>query len=269
ASLTLHAGRYHQYLHQVGFSDLGMSSDFKIAASRRIPPQECLTLAAGAVYAPGGGVRLNADAYCKLISHQPEYLGAVLDILDAGYAAENYIRQTRGHNFGGSVSARWEHGPLNASLAYAYCLTRRRMEGEPGWFSAAGELRHTLRAAAAWNAGSHWTFSATFALASGRPYTPVTAIYFIGEQLMMEYGPRNSARLPAYHRLDLGAAYRFRTGGRVALRHEIGASVINAYGRANVELSTFVLDTEEGTYRRRDVSSLYRFLPSLNYIVSF
>lgn len=268
-ALTLHAGRYHQYLHQVGFSDLGMSSNFKIGASRRVPPQECLTFAAAGNFSAAKGLFLSADLYYKLIRRQPEYLGAILDILNAGYVAENHILSTRGHNVGGSFSARWESGPVNAAASYAYCLTRRRMAGEPGVFRASGETRHALRATASWDIGSHWTLSAAFSLASGRPYTPVTAIYFIGEQLMMEYGPRNSARLPAYHRLDLGASYRFRGGGRIPLRHEVGLSVINAYGRTNVEMSSFALDTGEGTFYRRDVSSLYRFLPSLNYTVSF
>lgn len=267
--LTLHAGRYHQYLHQVGFSDLGMSSNFKIAASRRVPPQECLTFAVAGNATPLDGLFLSADVYYKAIRCQPEYLGAVLDILNAGYAAEDYIRPTRGHNIGGSVSARVEFGPVSASASYSYCLTRRRMPGEPGWSPASNETRHAFRAAASWNVGRHWLLNAAFNLASGRPYTPVTAIYFIGEQLMMEYGPRNSARLPLYHRLDLGASYRFRTRGHVPLRHEVGLSVVNAYGRANVELSTFALDTETGTYYRRDVSSLYRFLPSLSYTISF
>ena len=106
-------------------------------------------------------------------------------------------------------------------------------------------------------------------LASGRPYTPVTAIYFIGERLMMEYGPRNSTRLPLYHRLDLGASYRFATGGRFPLMHELNLSVVNAYGRENVEMSTFSVNTVTGVYSRRDISSLYRFLPSLSYTLSF
>lgn len=268
-ALTLHAGRYHQYLHQVGFSDLGMSSNFKLAASRRVAPQECLTFAVAGNASAGKGVFLSADLYYKLIRRQPEYLGAILDILNAGYVAENYILPTRGYNVGGSVSARWEFGPVNASTSYAYCLTRRRMKGEPGEFSASNELRHTLRASASWEINRHWSLSAAFNFASGRPYTPVTAIYFIGEQLMLEYGHRNSARLPIYHRLDLGATYSFRSGGRFPLRHEVGLSVINAYGRSNVELSTFALDTREGTYYRREVGSLYRFLPSLNYTVRF
>ncbi len=267
--LTLHAGRYHQYLHQVGFSELGMSSNFKIAASGMVAPEECYTFAAAGNLSPGGGFFLSGDIYYKVLRGESEYIGAILDILSPGYLAENYILPTRGYNAGGSLSARYERGAWNASASYAYCLSRRRMAGELREFSASNELRHAVRASVAWDATRHWRFSAAFNLASGRPYTPVKAIYFIGEQLMMEYGHRNSARLPFYHRLDIGATYSFRTRGRFPLRHEVGLSVINAYGRRNIELSTFALDADKGVYYRRDVSSLYRFLPSLNYVVSF
>ena len=108
-----------------------------------------------------------------------------------------------------------------------------------------------------------------FNLASGRPYTPIKAIYFIGERLMMEYGNRNSARLPLYHRLDFGADYEFHTGGRLPLTHRVNLSLLNAYGRRNVEMSTFTVDVRSGTYTRRDVSSLYRLLPSLSYTLTF
>lgn len=268
-SLTLHAGRYHQYLHQVGFSEIGMSSNFKIASSAGIPPQESFTFAIAGAVRPYRFLSLNCDLYYKTVRNQPEYLGAVLDILNAGYRAEDYILSTRGHNAGGSLSARFDAGDVTAMASYSYCLTRRRMAGEPGTFSASNELRHSATAWAAWQISPRWSVSATFTLASGRPYTPVTAIYFIGEKLMMEYGPRNSARLPMYHRLDLGATYRFSTGGRFPLRHEVNLSVINAYGRANVEMSTFTVNTLTGMYSRRDISSLYRFLPSLSYTIKF
>lgn len=268
-SLTLHAGRYHQFLHQVGFSDLGMSSNFKLAASRDIPPQRSYTFAIAGAYRPLGWLTINADAYYKAVGNQPEYLGAVLDILDAGYRAEDYVLTGHGYNAGVNISGRVEAGPVTAMASYGYCHTRRRIPGEPHPFSASNELRHTATAFASWSVDRHWSLSATFNLASGHPYTPVTAIYFIGERLMMEYGHRNSARLPMYHRLDVGASYRFGSGGRFPLRHEVNLSVINAYGHANVEMTTFSVNTITGLYGRRDISSLYRFLPSVSYTVSF
>ena len=268
-SFTFHAGRYHQYLHQVGFSDIGMSSNFKIASTSGIHPQESFTFGMAGAMRPLDCLSLNIDLYYKTVENQPEYLGAVLDILNAGYRAEDYIFATKGYNFGGSVSARLEAGAFTAMASYAYCHARRRMPGEPAPFSASNELPHTATAWCSWSLSPRWNVSATFMLASGRPYTPVTAIYFIGERLMMEYGPRNSTRLPLYHRLDLGTSYRFATGGRFPLMHELNLSVVNAYGRENVEMSTFSVNTVTGIYSRRDISSLYRFLPSLSYTLSF
>ena len=99
--------------------------------------------------------------------------------------------------------------------------------------------------------------------------TPVTAVYFIADRLMMEYGERNSARLPAYHRLDVGASYRFHSGGRLPLDHEVSLSVLNAYGHRNVEMQTMRIDAMSGRYERRSVGSLFRWLPSLSYTVRF
>jgi len=268
-SITLHAGRYHQYLHQVGFSDLGMSSNFKLAASRQIPPQQSLTTAIAGNFHPIDQLYLSADLYYKRVTNQPEYLGGVLDILNSGYRAENYILLCHGYNTGINISARMDTPKINAMATYSYTYTRRYMPGEPIPFAATNELRHCTTLSAQWFIGNHLSVNGVFNLASGRPYTPITAIYFIGEHLMTEYGHRNSARLPLYHRLDLGATYSFTTGGKLPLKHEVNISIINAYGHHNIELTKFSFNADNGTYSRHNVSSLYRFLPSLSYTVSF
>lgn len=270
-SLALSLSHSFQVIHQVGFSEMGMSSNFKVAASRRVPPQLSDAVAVTAAWSPQflPQLSLNADLYFKRIRRQPEYLGAVLDIISPSYLAENYILETGGHNVGGSISARFALNRFSAMATYGYCHTRRRMPGERLPFSSSYELRHSLSALASWRLDSRWQFSATFNLASGRPYTPVEAIYFIGERLMMEYGPRNSARLPVYHRLDLSATYTFSTAGRFPLSHEVNLSILNAYGRSNVEMRSFSMNAETATYYLRDISSLYRFLPSLSYTIKF
>ncbi len=83
---------------------------------------------------------------------------------------------------------------------------------------------------------------------------------------MVEYGRRNSRRLPAYHRLDLGANYRFHSG---RFRHTVSLALINAYGHRNVEISTYTFDIANAKLGLRQVSSLYRFLPSISYTIDF
>lgn len=85
----------------------------------------------------------------------------------------------------------------------------------------------------------------------------------------MEYGERNSARLPLYHRLDLGATYSFSTGHTVRLRHLLNLSLINAYAHKNVEMQYFILNSENGDYSLKRIYSLYNLIPSVSYTLEF
>ena len=81
------------------------------------------------------------------------------------------------------------------------------------------------------NINFNWTFQ------TGQPYTPIIGYYV--EQLTGEpdfrYEPipggRNSARYPAFHRLDLGInkLWNFKS-----FKLELFAQVINAYNRKNI-----------------------------------
>ena len=44
-------------------------------------------------------------------------------------------------------------------------------------------------------------------------------------------GPKNAARLPSYHRLDISARYRFVVG---SVSGEVGGSIVNTYNRKNI-----------------------------------
>lgn len=267
-SLNLHLGRYHQYIHQVGFSEIGMASNFKVAPTREIPPQQSLNFVAGGGYAfPAIGLKANLDIYWKRIFNQPEYSGGVLDLLDNDYTPWRYIRSCNGYNTGIGMTLSHEYDGFTASLSYGFGIARRRIHGSQEYFTASSEVRNSMNVAAGYNfPGGKWSVNASFVYASGRPVTPVTAVYFIGERIMVEYGKSNSANLPSYQRLDLGASYRFTVGRFI---NTVALSVINVYGHRNVEISTYAFNINSGTIRQRQVSSLYRFLPSLSYTIDF
>lgn len=264
--LTLHVGRYHQYIHQVGFSDIGMASNFKLASSRSCRPQEAINMsAAWQSPLPWLGLSLSADVYGKRVRHQPEYEGGLFDLIGAEYVAESHVVTCSGYNYGGSIGLGRTFSALSASANYSYARALRRRPGGGGWFNASSEIRHSLNVSASYALpGNRWTINAAFAYASGRPVTPIRALYFIGQHLMVEYGRRNSAHLPAVHRLDLGAAYCFSMW---RLRHTVSLSLINAYGHRNPEMVKYTFDRDAGTLNRRYVASLYRFMPSVSYSI--
>lgn len=266
--LIAHAGRYRQYIHLVGFSEIGMPSNFRIPAERKCPPQEALNFVVAASRAlPWFGLDAKVDVFWKRILNQPEYDGGVLDLLDSRYEAYGCISNTSGNNSGFNIGISRNFKNFIFSAGYGFVRARRRLSGGKTYFTAASEIRNSLNLNASYDfPGGHWNVNLAFAYASGRPVTPITAIYFVGGSVMVEYGKRNSSHLPDYHRLDLGASYRFKFSGTT---NRASFSLINAYGHKNVEISTYTFNTSAGNIRRRNIASLYRFLPSVSYSIEF
>ncbi len=269
--VALNVSASPQYVHQTGFADIGLSSNFWFPATATAPRE----LAAGvsASYSRsflGGALNVGIEPYFRRILHEPEYSGIMLDLVDDNYSLDEHLLRSNGFNTGFDLTANYTDGPLTAMLSYSLGIARRRFPTAPGrYLPAMSEGLNNLNALLSYTLGSHWTLGANFTLASGRCYTPVKAIYMLGENVMMVYGSRNSARLPLYRRLDLSGSYRFRTGGRLPLTHTVVLSLINAYGRRNIELCSYRFSADDGTFYLHQVPSLYRFLPSLSYTIDF
>lgn len=130
-----------------------------------------------------------------------------------------------------------EHGPLHGWISYTLSRLERRLPGllNDAAFTAGEERRHDLKVVGLASTGS-WRFAATWVYASGKPFTNVEGQYYITlmdgtVQRYFDLSRRNAGRLPAYHRLDLRLARRFRLP---RVQGEAGLAVFNAYGRRNI-----------------------------------
>lgn len=260
-----------QPLHLVGFSELGLSSDFRIPVSRIAPMERSLTFSLRWNRRfENFGLRADAAIFYSKVWNQTEFKAQVLEIVDSEYNPFNYLIIADGCNYGGHVSLRKDFGKFTGSISYEYSGGRRHNKGEhsASWRSLY-DLGNNIKLNSCFNLNRHWILSADFSYASGRVYTPVKSLYAIGGNLAMEYGRRNSARLPSYQRLDIGATYKFSTNGPLPLNHFLNMTLINAYGHRNVEIQYFILDSSDGRYKLNKLTSLYRFMPSISYAIQF
>lgn len=269
--VDLTVARLCQPLHQVGFSELGLASNFWIGACHEAPMQEALSISASANrYLPWLGLKLELSAYFKTLRNQAEYQGQVIETIDTDYNPFSHLIMSDGYNYGFSAGLSKPFGSITGDANYSYGDGRRHSVADRGdsWKALYAE-GHTLKAGLVWHEGRHWELSVAFRLSSGRRYTPVKSLYLIGGNIAIEYGGRNSARLPMYQRLDAGATYYFLSGCRRKLRHLINISLLNLYGHRNVEMQYFVLSSSNGEYALKRLYSLYRFIPSLSYTIEF
>ncbi len=131
---------------------------------------------------------------------------------------------------------------LNASYSYwrvaqrsdfpvPAALPRRFKPPSGGWLPADYDIRHQVRLGADCPAPGGWRLAAQLRYASGRPYTPYDVAASIGAHTgYMLASAFNTARYPAYHRLDvrLDRVFAVRRS-----RLELYAEVDNIYNRDN------------------------------------
>ena len=113
-------------------------------------------------------------------------------------------------------------------------------DGNP--FPALHDQTHELKIVNSFSVG-RWTFAVTWIYATGTPYTAPESQYFIdllngAQQSYIHVSEKNSLRLPAYHRLDLAAHFRFDLGQSQA---DVGLSFFNVYNRTNLWYREFDL----------------------------
>lgn len=121
------------------------------------------------------------------------------------------------------------------------------------------DRRHSLAANAIFEFRNNFILNAVWNFYSGGPYTP-SQIAFVGEPrfnsdaiIYYDFGPKNSARLPAYHSLDLKIEKTF-TFKKTSFNFYL--SILNLYDRVNVRNFTWNYDgvSENGINRYRRAS---------------
>jgi outer membrane receptor for ferrienterochelin and colicin len=109
--------------------------------------------------------------------------------------------------------------------------------GMYGWFHPFQDQRHTLNLVANYRPWDHWTFSATFGLYSGKPYTPVITWEKQNPGSLFQFwtpvqGEINSSRLPTNHQLDVRMERSWDLSERVDLTAFF--EIYNVYNARNV-----------------------------------
>ena len=113
----------------------------------------------------------------------------------------------------------------------------------------------------------HWTLSATWVYNTGNAVTFPSGKYEIDGKTIMLYSDRNASRMPAYHRLDIGATWIVKKTKKFESSWTF--SVYNAYGRENAYTITFQNNVDDPTKTEAVQTTLFRFVPSFSYNFKF
>lgn len=183
----------------------------------------------------GGRARLRLEGFAKRYPDRP-----LLPVPDPDQSREDLLAdfpqfvRVRGRAWGLSVSGLAELGGVLMQGSYTY--QRATEEYEPGeWSPTSWDSPHTVKGIVSVPIGRGWVLNAVAQAYSGRAVTPVLARIWEpsgADHLTSRYllGDRNSARVPAYRRLDLGLRYEHDGS---TIDWAVSAQVLNLLNRTN------------------------------------
>lgn len=227
-------GAYRQYVYQLPpfYSDLGAGEGIWVIAGKGFPPLY------GAQWSLGLGYRLGrfemeVDYYQKSLGNLSSWKVTLEEDVENPFTHD-------GRLWASGLDVLLKHRWRSYTLWLGYSLGAVANEfdvfngGEA--FPADNDQRHLLNITQTLRL-KKWNLSATFFFGSGKPFTTPTGLGARPDDntgqpvFFLEYDKPNNGRLPAYHRLDLAADYRFDTERWTG---KLGLSVFNSYNRRNL-----------------------------------
>jgi hypothetical protein len=176
--------------------------------------------------------RATVEVYHKVLSNlvvHPDSSNLLLNT-GSGYA--------RGIEF--SLQKKFTDGFVG-SASYSYSVSQRRDNSTQALYDFEFDRPHIINLIAGMEIGEGWQIGAKFQYASGNPYTPVVGVVIKNGSYYVVDGGYNSARYPAYHKLDVRIDKKFHFSSWTLTAY---LDLWNVYNRQNILSYSYKVDSD-------------------------
>jgi len=231
-SIKTGANLNYQYIHSVSQSTTTLPTDLWVTSSDIVKPEIGAQVSLGLFRNfKNNTYETSIEGYYKKMWNQVEYGDSAIS--NANEEIEDQFVFGEGDAYGVEFYVAKTKGKFTGWVGYTLAWTTRTFDdldyGKT--FYNKYDRRHDLSVVLQYKINEKWKLSATFIYGSGQTTTPVVNRSLIAGELVSEYGDRNSLRLPAYHRLDVGASYIIKDNDK--RYSDLNFSVYNVYSRQN------------------------------------
>lgn len=279
--------RMYQYIHLVSNSGASLPTDVWYPSDRVVAPQYSDQVALGISIALGKDYLLSNEIYHKWLWNQVDFRD------NANLFVNDNLNQEfvfgKGTAYGNEIYLEKKNGKLTGWIGYTLSWSWREfpdiLDGRR--FPYRFDRRHDASIVASYEINKHLTVTGSWVYSTGNA-TTVPEGYFIVQgtgdsdfRFIPIYVDRNSYRMPAYHRMDLGLVWKFdhKWG-----KSDLTFSVYNAYDRRNPyflyvdDNRAELIENNGGTFNPADFQnlkfearqvSLFPILPSVTWNFEF
>ncbi|MBK8627186.1 MAG: TonB-dependent receptor [Saprospiraceae bacterium] len=258
-----------QYLHLVSNSSSTLPADVWVPSTEIVKPQRGIQYALGIFKNLSNDMyETSFEIYYKDLINQIDYADNYVN--DISKEVEDAFVFGKGRAYGAEVFLKKAKGKLNGWIGYTLSRSERSFEDIEGgrWYPAVYDRTNDISVVANYKPARKWDFSAIFIYGTGKLFTPVRGFFFIEQNVNLFYGPRNSARLDDYHRLDLSATYTPRPDSKRRFKGSWTFSVYNTYNRKNPFFVNFDTTTDFQTGNSTITGTkitIFPIIPSITY----
>ena len=255
--------RSTQNLHLLSNSTTSNPTDLWIPSSNNVQPEIADQFSIGYFRNFSDNTyEFSTEVYYKNLQNQIDYKNGAQ--LNFNNNVESQLLFGSGRAYGIEFFLKKKYGQLNGWVGYT--LSRAEMKfaavNNGSYFPARQDETHDISVVAIYQSSDAWSYSATWVYNTGNAVTFPSGKYSIDGQVFNYYTERNGYRMPAYHRLDLGATWQGEHSGWTF-------SLYNAYGRDNAYSITFQQDPNDRTKSQAVQTSLFKFVPAITYNFRF
>lgn len=284
--------KMNQYIHLLTNAGIGLPTDLWVPSTKAVKPQNSQQVALGiAKDLPKQNLQLSIEAYYKVMDRTVSYkegkgfLNAGLSFLeDENNVWENIVTQGKGKSYGVEFLLQRKVGKLSGWIGYTLSWAKQHYAdiNNGKEFYAKYDARNDISMVAIYEINKGITISGTWVYNTGYPINPPISEYRNIKQndLVLnklknmafyqgaEYGPRNSVRMPSYHRFDMGVQFSKDKGSYTRV---FEFSIYNVYSRQNPFFYTMGREyLNDGTYRSvLQQVSIFPIIPSVSWTFKF
>lgn len=262
----------NQFIHLVANNGTTLPTDIWVPSSARVKPQNCYQYALGYFRNFFNNKwETSVEVYYKKLLNQIEYKEGYTPSANE-QLEESFVFGT-GDSKGLELFLNKKSGDFTGWISYTLSYTNRTFPDLNGGktFPYRYDRRNVLSVVGNYRINDRWTLGAVFVYNTGIAYTLPVAKYFFEGSVVTEYGPINSFRLAAYHRMDISATYDGKK--RKHVDDSWTFSVYNVYNRLNPffiydEITGVFLQDPSINIQARQVT-IFPILPSITWNFKF
>lgn len=265
----------YQYIHLVSTSSVSLPTDLWMPSTDLVKPQ------LGRQYSVGYFKNFNKNMFESSVEVYYKKMHNLIEFKE-GSLIEDNIRNNfdnnftfgEGESYGIELFINKQLGKFTGWIGYTLAKTTRYFsqinDGEP--FPAKYDRRHDVSFVLMYDITERLNASLVWVYATGNTTTLPISRYIIEGKIVNEYGPRNSFRLPPYHRMDISLNWNPKPKKERKWQSSWNFSIYNLYNRKNpyyIYMHTKGDVTEGYLEIKAKQVSLFPILPSITYNFKF